>query len=263
MLEKQKKYDIMPIGGWKMKKFVVTLLLFLFMAPMVASAKDLSEYHSLNLDDALKDEEIAKVYSNYVETGDQAIIYLFRGKGCSFCRSFLTFLNNITDEYGKYFRVVSYETWNDVDNYALLQTVSSYMGNLAGGVPYIVIGDKAFPGYISDWDQDIKDAIMKVYNTPLNERYDVLANIEKEGYVYTPETNPSDGDTTGDSSSGSNSNYSQEDSSNGASNVIWTLAFVAIGTAAVIAYNWKQYNKLDVELDEIKSLCKKQKNGKE
>ena len=47
---------------------------------------------------------------------DKATIYLFRGKGCGYCRALLTFLNSINDEYGDMYELKSYEVWNDQTN---------------------------------------------------------------------------------------------------------------------------------------------------
>ena len=46
------------------------------------------------------------------------------------------------------------------------------MGNAAGGVPYIIIGDNVFPGYAETYDDSIKDAIKKLYDS--EDRFDVF-----------------------------------------------------------------------------------------
>ena len=88
-----------------MKKTVVALLVFcLSLFPICLNAAstsdeiDLSKYTTLNLKDALAQEEIDMKYTDYKETNDQAVIYLFRGKGCTYCRAFLNFLNNYNDK---------------------------------------------------------------------------------------------------------------------------------------------------------------------
>ena len=150
---------------------MISLLCFI---PVSVNAQE-KGYSSLNLDEALTEEGIDHDFSNYQENNDQAIIYLFRGKGCGYCKKFLTFLNSIVDDYGKYFKVVSYEVWYDQENASLLTKVSNYLGTSAEGVPYIVIGDKVFPGYASSYDEDIKDAIKKQYDS--KNEYDVMKKI--------------------------------------------------------------------------------------
>lgn len=158
-----------------MKKFLLLIMISLLcFIPVSVNAQE-KGYSSLNLDEALTEEGIDHDFSNYEENNDQAIIYLFRGKGCGYCKKFLTFLNSIVDDYGKYFKVVSYEVWYDQENASLLTKVSNYLGTSAEGVPYIVIGDKVFPGYASSYDEDIKDAIKKQYDS--KNEYDVMKKI--------------------------------------------------------------------------------------
>ena len=140
------------------KVFLAILISVLCFIPFSVNAEE-KEYKTLNLDEALKEEEIDHDFSNYKETDDQAIIYLFRGKGCAYCKKFLTYLNSIVDDYGKYFKVVSYEVWYDNDNAELMEKVGNLLGQKAEGVPYIVIGDKVFAGYAESYNDEIKEAI--------------------------------------------------------------------------------------------------------
>lgn len=161
-----------------MKKLIIVLVMVLGLAlPMYAKA----EVKSLNLKEALQEEkiELDKAFDDYKENDDQAIVYLFRGNGCGYCRAFLTFLNSIVGEYGKYFKVVSYEVWYNEENAAILDTVSAYLNNPAQGVPYIVIGDKVFAGYAESYDEEIKSAIKALYDTKKDDRYDVFKEIEE------------------------------------------------------------------------------------
>ncbi|MGM9877431.1 MAG: hypothetical protein ACI33S_02160 [Bacilli bacterium] len=163
-----------------MKKILgVLLALVLVLSPVtnVLAASELEEvnlddYKYLDLSETLKSEEMELSSKDYKETDDQVTIYLFRGEGCGYCRSFLTFLNSIVDEYGKYFKVVSFESWYDENNANLLTNLSTFMNNPAQGVPYIIIGDQVFPGYASDYDDSIKSVIKTLYES--DERYDVI-----------------------------------------------------------------------------------------
>ena len=161
------------------KKILIVLMIGLMILPITASA-DEKKYQSTNLDEALTEEQIEHDFSNYKETDDQAVIYLFRGKGCAYCRKFLTFLNSIVGDYGKYFKVVSYEVWYNKDNGELMNNVAETMNEEAGGVPYIVIGDKVFAGYSETYDDEIKAQIKKLYETEKSKRYDVMENLGKD-----------------------------------------------------------------------------------
>lgn len=160
------------------KHIIIGLLLILLIIPLDVKAEE-KEYKTMNLDEALTQEEIKHDFSNYKETDDQITIYLFRGNGCHFCQDFLNFLNSIIDEYGKYFKVVSYETWYNKDNSDLLNEVSTFMGKSAkGAVPYIIIGDKVFSGYNSKYDEEIKTAVKDLYNN--KDRYDVFEDMASD-----------------------------------------------------------------------------------
>ena len=156
-----------------MKKLLIVFVMVLFIFPTSAYAQE-KKYNTLNLEQALTEEGIEHDFSNYKETDDQAVIYLFRGKGCGYCKKFLTFLNSIVDDYGKYFKVVSYEVWNDADNAELMSGVAKTLGKSADGVPFIVIGDKSFAGYSEAYDDEIKSAIKDLYKTKKSKRYDVI-----------------------------------------------------------------------------------------
>ena len=113
------------------------------------------------------------------DSNDKINIYLFRGYGCGYCHRFLEFLNSIDNEYGKYYNLVSYEVWYDENNYNLMMNISNFLNNPAGGVPYIIIGDQVFGGYASSYDDKIKDAIKKLYDTKKEDRYDVFKEYQK------------------------------------------------------------------------------------
>ena len=171
-----------------MKKILGVLLAACFMfLPLVASAAskdkiDLSKYKTLNLTETLNEEEIEVKYSEQKENDKQVVVYMFRGKGCGYCRAFLEFLNDNTNELGDKYRLVSFESWYDDANSELLTTISTYLGQAAQGVPYIILGDQVFPGYASNYDDAIKSAITTLYDQ--EEKFDVFeaynADIDAE-----------------------------------------------------------------------------------
>lgn len=161
-----------------MKKVVLGIMLSIMLIPMGVMAleeEDLESLETLNLSEALEEEEIEADLGDYTESTDKVNIYLFRGKGCSVCRSFITYLSTIVDEYGDYFNLVSYEVWYDTDNYNLLSEVADFTGIEASGVPYIVIGDEVFAGYSESYDEDIIAAITELYDS--DDRYDIFESI--------------------------------------------------------------------------------------
>lgn len=166
-----------------MKKIVVALLAMCMMVlPILTSAAELEkinveDYNTMNLVDTLKSESIEVKLKDYKESDDQVTIYLFRGTGCAYCRAFLTFLNELEPEYANKIKVVSFDAWYDEPSSILLENISSFLGEEAGGVPYIIIGKDVFPGYAADYNEGIKAAIDAEYVK--EDRYDVFEEYNK------------------------------------------------------------------------------------
>lgn len=165
------------------KKILLLLMLPLLLVPIFnVSAKEKQvEYESMNLKETLQSENIELKYQDYKETDKQVPIYLFRGTGCTYCRAFLEYLNEITEEYGKYFKLVSYEVWTNANNSDLLEKTSEFIGQQATGVPFIIIGDQIFPGYSESYNSAITTAIKKLYDS--KNRYDVFEDMEKQDAI--------------------------------------------------------------------------------
>ena len=211
-----------------MKKYLGIIVAICFaLMPFVVNAAskkiNLDDYKTLNLDQALEEENITKAYKNYKETDDQVTIYLFRGNGCGYCRAFLTFLNNSAEEYGKYFKVVSFETWYDEENYNLMNTLSTYMGSPASGVPFIIIGDQVYAGYSSEYDDSILSTIKSLYGE--KEKFDVVEEYNKEA-----------------------NKAARSEKRATATPIIWNFVFTAIATACVMVYVNKSNKKLIAEI---------------
>ena len=162
-----------------MKKKVLLLVLVLsVMLPLsVFAATYYDDYNTMNFTETLAAEGFTLENKDYKETDDQTIIYLFRGQGCGYCRKFIEYLNSISKEYGKYFKVVSFEVWNDQKNSALMTKVANLKGDQANGVPYYIIGDETFCGYAEEYNDRIKQAIMDGYNNP-DAHGDVFEDLE-------------------------------------------------------------------------------------
>ncbi len=166
------------------KVFGLLLAMMMLVSPFTVRAVtaddeeiNIKQYKTLNFKEILAQESIKEEFKKYSETDNQITIYMFRGNGCGFCQRFLNFLNSITDEYGKYFKVVSFEVWNDAKNSELLGQVADFLGEAAGGVPYIIIGDQVFPGYADSYNDGIKSAIKTLYES--EDRYDVFEEYNK------------------------------------------------------------------------------------
>lgn len=115
-------------------------------------------------------------FDNYKESEDKINVYIFRGSSCGYCLKAVSYFASIVDEYGKYFNLITYEVWSNADNAALLQKVADVFDEEVGGVPYIVIGDKTFPGYAKSMNTEIQEQIVKEYNS--KEKYDVMDHLD-------------------------------------------------------------------------------------
>ena len=215
--------------------FVLGALFLLIPVVTFAAEKiDLDDYETKNLKETLESENMTISDAKYVEADDQITIYLFRGQGCGYCRSFLTFLNSITPEYGKYFKLVSFETWYNQENNDLLAAIGSFLGQPAEGVPYIVIGDQVFPGYAESYNDGIKNAISTLYDTKKEERYDVFAAyndklVEDERAEKAAYMKP----------------------------VIWDFIFLALATIIIVCVSNKNKNEI---VNALKKQTKKEIN---
>lgn len=167
-----------------MKKKLVLLLVFLVAIFTLTGCEKKGKYYDgykyLNFKEVLAAEEFELENKDYQENDNQAVIYLFRGQGCGFCRKFISFLNSISTEYGKYFKVVSFEVWYDGSNSDLMSKMPTVTNVEARGVPYIIIGDKVFDGYAESYDEEIKAKIMQQYNDPSYDVFDELAKSESK-----------------------------------------------------------------------------------
>ncbi len=225
-----------------MKKTLLVLLMALCLLLPIATKAEVKQE---TLKEALTQEGItpSKALDTYKETDDQAIIYLFRGHECGFCHAFLEFMNSIVEDYGKYFKVVSYEVWYNEDNAKLMDQVGKYMGQAAEGVPYIVIGDKIFGGYSESWNEEIKSAIKTLYDTKKDDRYDVMVEMVE---------NPKD----------ENGNYTKGNVSTTAIVLCTVLATIA-GVGVTCAFVNYKFTALEDKLELSRSNKKEVKETKE
>lgn len=106
-------------------------------------------------------------------------IYFFYGSGCPHCAEAEAYFQSIEDEYGDKFNIVRYETWNSQSNADLMEKVADLRGDEPQGVPYIIIGNQSWDGYASSYNDEIEDKIDSEYDTPVDERYDIMNYVEE------------------------------------------------------------------------------------
>ena len=210
----------------------------LALLPLSTYAKKYyDDYKTMGFKETLASEKIEiadTTYSDDKEDDKVAVIYLFRGQGCKFCRAFLEYLNSISKDYGKYFKVVSFEVWYDSKNNELFNKVAALNGaDLTKlGVPYYVIGNEVFSGYREDYNENIKKAIMNQYQ---NHDGDVFEKLEKS---EKPKSETSS-----------------------IAMIFWIFLFVAFGTFVSCMVSAKNTEKVMKKLNEIQE-DQNQKNGR-
>ena len=207
-----------------MKKIYFTLitLMLLVMVPFNVKAKEVST----GLLETLKAEGITPSFKNYKENDNQVIIYLFRGSGCPHCYDFLEFLDSIADEYGKKFKLVSYEVYYNQDNLDLKNKVGDFLEQPSSGVPYIVIGDKVFIGYGDSYADQVKSKIDEMYKLKKSERYDVMKEMNKK------EMDPS------------------------TKVIIANVIITALASLGIVCYTNQKYKQLSLELNKANKKTK-------
>ena len=225
------------------KKVLLIAMLALLLIPVATLAKeeDTTKYSSKNLIETLTEEDIEVKYSDYKETDKQTTIYLFRGSGCAYCRKFLEYLNDISEEYGKYFKLVSYEVWTNTDNANLYEEVADFLGQSASGVPFIVIGEEVFQGYSEQYNEAIETAIKSQYDA--KDKYDVMEELEKSKAEAKR----------------------KEFFQSGKFAVISNIFIVLIATIVIILFTNKKLSQLENKLDKIENKLEvvKEKPAKE
>ena len=146
-----------------MKKFILLFIVMIsfFSIPFAVFADDGES----------EDEKIE-------EKNKEVKVYFFHGDGCPHCAEAKEFFDSIEEEYGDLFELVSYETWKNDDNAEGLQKIGEIREENIEGVPYILIGNKSWPGYIEDFNDDIIEAIKEEYEVEVDERYDIMELID-------------------------------------------------------------------------------------
>jgi len=162
-----------------MKKILYLFVCLFLLIPSIVLGADeektinLEDYNTLTIEEALEEEGIDYDFK-HTDTDDQVTIYLFRGKGCSHCYEFLTYVaEELMPEYGNEIKFVTFEVWNDTKNASLMTEVGKYLDVDASGVPFIVIGDKSYAGYAESMNSEIVAAIEEAKESG----YDIIDSI--------------------------------------------------------------------------------------
>lgn len=162
-----------------MKKFKILLvvLTIILLIPFSAFAEETAGDNARDVEAISEDS-----------TSDKEVnLYFFNGNGCGHCANAEAWFEEIEEEYGEYFNLVSYEVWYNKDNNRLMQKVGELRGEDAGSVPYIIIGNQSWVGFDEDYKEEILSKIKSEYEQEPADRYDIINYVgplldEDEGY---------------------------------------------------------------------------------
>lgn len=176
--------------------FLMILSLILIPKTTFAANLDLTGTTKETLEEAFNADSITGYdLSNYSETGDKVVIYLFRKDGCINCKNFLNYIKEtLLPKYGDKFKVTSYEVSQNQSNNILANKVRAFFNEDVSSsyyTPYVVVGNQKFSGAISN---DAKTQIENIINS--NVKYDVLSEMQNGVSNINTKTNFTDNNVT-------------------------------------------------------------------
>lgn len=88
-------------------------------------------------------------------------VYFFHGDGCPHCAAEKDYLEKLKNQTDLKFNLREYEIWYDQENTALLSELAENQNWNITGVPFTIIGNETFTGYLDDAStgESIKNAI--------------------------------------------------------------------------------------------------------
>lgn len=144
----------------KKMKFIFILLVLVLIFPFCVLADD----GETNAKEVVESKEVN--------------LYFFHGNGCPHCEEANTWFEEIEEEYGEYFNLVSYEVWYNADNSELMSSVAEVRKETADGIPYIIVGNQSWSGFNESYKEEILTKIKSEYEQEPAERYDVMNYVE-------------------------------------------------------------------------------------
>ena len=129
-----------------------------------------------NDNDAEITEESNTINLDYITKEEGKVnIYFFWGDGCPHCESEFAFFDSIESEYGDYYNLYTFETWQNEENAELLKTFSDAMEVESRGVPYTIIGEEVFTGFSESMESDFINAIVEEKDKSFDIYFDIIS----------------------------------------------------------------------------------------
>lgn len=129
-----------------------------------------------NENDAEITEESNTINLDYITKEEGKVnIYFFWGDGCPHCESEFAFFDSIESEYGDYYNLYTFETWQNEENAELLKIISNAMEVESRGVPYTIIGEEVFTGFSESMESDFINAIVEEKDKSFDVYFDKIS----------------------------------------------------------------------------------------
>ncbi|PLX25920.1 hypothetical protein C0580_00985 [Candidatus Parcubacteria bacterium] len=104
------------------------------------------------------------LWPSFAMAEEKEELHFFWQIGCPHCAKEEIFLEGIEEKYGDYLEIKRYEISREPENIKLLQQFGKDLGVDIKGVPFTVVGEEYFVGYLSDetTGSDIEAAILDI-----------------------------------------------------------------------------------------------------
>ena len=156
-------------------------MVFLVANRSFPNISDNPHYNSNNNEIKYEEDNGEQIYTRYANVqdikriGGKTNIYIFWGEGCPHCEEAFNYFDSLRNEYGDYFNLYGFETWNNSDNALLLEKFGKALNIQPSGVPFIVIGDGYYIGFIPE----TSDILLKSIKENRNKNNDIYFNKVK------------------------------------------------------------------------------------
>ena len=157
---------------------LIVIIIFLLIAFLAANktAKNVQNNNELDDTEIIYDEDPGEqIFIKDADVNDikrikgKTNVYIFWGEGCPHCEEAFNYFNSLGNEYGDYFNLYGFEIWNNSDNASLLEQFGEVLNIKPSGVPFIVIGDEYYIGFISE----TSDVLLKAIKDNRNKGNDI------------------------------------------------------------------------------------------
>lgn len=162
---------------------VVTLVGGIWIAVSDSTVKDTEKTQKVEIEESeptaseklSKESKITDIVFN-----EKPNVYLFWGKGCSFCEKTFEFLDELRQERGDIYNLYTFEIWGDgQENSDLMKQFAEAIEEPADKVPFTIIGDVSFYGFSDEIKEDMTEEIT-TYKAPRDREDDPIYKLVQE-----------------------------------------------------------------------------------